>query len=371
MTGFNINSCVTPYKNTRLINSIGERMSKSKVVVIGYGFAGRCFHTYLVNLAEGLELYGVATSRSEARADVERRFGIKVFASFAEVLADDQVDLVVLATPNDLHAAHAIEAMAAGKHVVTDKPMCLSLAEADAMLAASKEHDRLLSVFQNRRWDGDFLTVKKVIEEGTLGTPFLIEMFWGQYGAPGGWRGDAEHGGGKFLDLGTHLVDQALQLVDAPVEQVYARFHSPPGWERDIEAHAMATITFANGVEARVENSSLAKKAKPRWYVLGTQGALVKEGLDPQERAMIVEDIDSAREAPEHRARLFTEVAGRPAETVIDSVPGRWRSFYENIAEALEDRSKLAITPESVRAAFAVIAAARESATTGQVVRLA
>ncbi len=343
-------------------------MDKPKVVVIGYGFAGRCFHTYLVNLAEGLELYGVATSRPEARADIERRFDVKVFASFAEVLADSAVDLVVLATPNDLHAAHAIAAMAAGKHVVTDKPMCLSLADADAMIAASKEHDRLLSVFHNRRWDGDFLTVKQVLEEGVLGELFLIEMFWGQYGAPGGWRGDAEHGGGKFFDLGTHLVDQALQLVDSPVERVYATFHSPPGWDRDIEAHAQATICFANGVEARVENSSLAKKVKPRWYVLGTQGSLVKEGLDPQERAMIAEDIDSAREAPEHRARLFADVAGRPAEMVIESVPGRWRSFYENIAEALEDRSKLAVTPASVRAALAVIAAARESAATGRAV---
>lgn len=343
-------------------------MDKPKVVVIGYGFAGRCFHSYLVNLAAGLELYGVSTSRPEARADIERRFGVKVFASFAEVLADNAVDLVVLATPNDLHAPHALEAMAAGKHVVTDKPMCLSLADADAMIAASKEHDRLLSVFQNRRWDGDFLTVKKVLEEGVLGEPFLIEMFWGQYGVPGGWRGNAEHGGGKFFDLGVHLVDQALQLIDSPVERVYATFHSPPGWDRDIEAHAQATITFANGVEARIENSSLAKRVKPRWYVLGTQGALVKEGIDPQERAMIAEDIDSAREAPEHRARLFADVAGRPAEAVIESVPGRWRSFYENIAEALQDRSKLAVTPESARAAFAVIEAARESASTGRAV---
>jgi predicted dehydrogenase len=206
------------------------------------------------------------------------------------------------------------------------------------------------------------------MEDGLLGTPFLIEMFWGQYGGPGGWRGLAQHGGGKFLDLGAHLVDQALQLVDAPVERVYATFHSPAGWDRDIEAHALAIITFANGVEARVENSSLAKKVKPRWYVLGTEGSLVKEGLDPQERAMIAGDIDAAQEAPEHRARLFTDVVGRAAETVIETVPGRWRSFYENIAEALEDRSALAITPQSVRRALAVIGAAQRSAATGRAV---
>ena len=345
-------------------------MAKPRVAVVGYGFAGRCFHTYLVDLADGLELYALASSRPEARADAHRRFGIKTMETFEEVLADEAVDLVVLATPNDLHAPHAIRAMEACKHVVTDKPMCLSLCEADAMIAASQANDRLLSVFQNRRWDGDFLTIKKVLQEGLLGTPFLIEMFWGQFGIPRGWRGDAEHGGGKFFDLGAHLVDQALQLVDAPVECVYAAFHSPPGWERDIEAHALASIRFANGVEVRVENSSMAQRPKPRWYVLGTEGALVKEGIDPQERAMIDGDIDAAREAPEHYARLFRNVDGQASETVLETVPGRWRSYYENIAEALSDRSKLTVTAESARAAFAVIEAARQSAATGQVVKL-
>ena len=194
-------------------------MEKPNVVVIGYGFAGRCFHAYLVGLASGLNLYGIATSRPEARDQIERDLGVKTFRHFDEVLADPAVDLVVLATPNDLHAPHAIQALAAGKHVVTDKPMCLSMAEADQMIAASQAHDRLLSVFQNRRWDGDFLAVKDALAQGLLGEPFLLEMFWGQYGPPRGWRSIARHGGGKFFDLGAHLVDQALQLIDAPLDK--------------------------------------------------------------------------------------------------------------------------------------------------------
>ena len=194
-------------------------MEKPNVVVIGYGFAGRCFHAYLVGLASGLNLYGISTSRSEARDEIQRDLGVKTFRHFDEVLADPAVDLVVLATPNDLHAPHAIQALAAGKHVVTDKPMCLSIAEADQMIAASQAHDRLLSVFQNRRWDGDFLAVKNALAQGLLGDPFLLEMFWGQYGPPRGWRSIARHGGGKFFDLGAHLVDQALQLIDAPLTQ--------------------------------------------------------------------------------------------------------------------------------------------------------
>jgi predicted dehydrogenase len=259
--------------------------------------------------------------------------------------------------------------MAAGKHVVTDKPMCLSLAEADAMIAASRQHGRVLSVFHNRRWDGDYLTVRRVLEEGWLGKAFLLELAWHQYGRPRGWRSERQRGGGKFLDLGAHLIDQALQLVPAPVERVYARFYHDGPWDTDVEDHAHAVLSFANGVDAHIDTSSLARRSKPRWYVLGDRGALVKEGLDPQERAMVAGDIDAAREAPEHRARLFLNAAGQPAEMVVETVPGRWRSFYENIAAAVQGRAELAVTPQSVRAALAVIAAAQQSAEQGQAVR--
>ena len=343
-------------------------MTKPNVAVIGYGFAGRCFHAYLVGLADGLNLYGIATSRDEARAEIQSKLDVKTFATFAEVLADPAVDLVILATPNDLHAPHAIQAMDAGKHVVTDKPMCLSLTEADQMIAASKANDRLLSVFQNRRWDGDYLGVKETIADGRLGEPFLYELFWGQFGQPRGWRSEAAHGGGKFFDLGAHMVDQILQLVDAPLEQVYARFHSGAVLDLDIEAHALAVYRFANGVEARVETSSLAHRSKPRWYVLGTEGALVKEGLDPQEKAMIAGDIDSATEAPENYARLYSPGDGQTAETILDPTPGCWRSYYENIADALTGRAELAVTAASVRQTLVAIEAARLSAAEGRVI---
>jgi scyllo-inositol 2-dehydrogenase (NADP+) len=259
--------------------------------------------------------------------------------------------------------------MEAGKHVITDKPMCLTLEQADRMIAASKRHDRLLSVFQNRRWDGDFLTVRGILEEGLLGEPFLIEMFWGQHGRPHGWRSERAHGGGKFLDLGAHLIDQALQLVPAPVEQVYARFRSGL-LDTDVEDHAHCIIGFTNGVDVLIGTSSLARCPKPRWYVLGTGGSLVKEGVDPQERAMIAGDIDAACEDPAHYARLYLTAAGRPAEMAVETVPGRWRSFYENIAAALGGDAELAVTPESVRAVMAVIEAARQSAARGETVRL-
>lgn len=343
-------------------------MDKPKVVVVGYGYAGRCFHTYLVGLASQLELYGVVTSRPEARAQIQAQLGVKTFARFDEVLEDPAVDLVVLATPNDLHAPQAIQALEAGKHVVTDKPMSLSTAEADAMIGASRKSGKLLSVFQNRRWDGDFLTVRQVMEEGLLGEVFSMELCWAQYGVPRGWRSQHQHGGGKFMDLGAHLLDQALQLIPATVERVYARFFER-GWTTDVEDHALCLLSFANGVEVQITTSSLARRPKPRWYVMGTKGTLVKEGVDPQERAMVAGQIDTAREEPAQYPRLWVETAGRSSEIVLETLPGRWRSFYENIAEAIADPARLAVTPESVRRVMALIEAARASAASGQAVR--
>ena len=164
-------------------------MNKPNAVVVGYGFAGRCFHAYLVGITADLNLYGVVSGRPEAREEVRSQLGVKAFERFEEALVDLNVDLVVLATPNDLHAPQAIAAMEAGKHVVTDKPMCLNLREADDMIAASRRTGRLLSIFQNRRWDGDYLTVRKVLEEGLIGDPYYIEMAWQQYGPPRTWRG--------------------------------------------------------------------------------------------------------------------------------------------------------------------------------------
>ena len=346
-------------------------MRKPNVVVVGFGFAGRCFHAYLVNLTQELNLYGILTSRSEGREIAKASYkNLKTYEFYDDVLTDTNVDLVILATPNDLHANQAIRAIECGKHVVTDKPMCLSLAEADAMIETSRRHNRLLSVFQNRRWDGDFLTIKQAVSSGMLGKPYLFELFWGQYGEPSGWRSQASHGGGKFFDLGAHLVDQVLQLVDTQAKYVQANFHSPDTWNLDVEAHATATIIFSNGVEARVETSSLAKSPKPRWRIFGTLGTLTKEGFDPQEQAMIAGNIDAATENPRHRAVIHANSTEPNSEMIIETVPGRWRSFYENIAIAIEDRNKLEVTPESSRKTMAVIEAARRSASTGETIEL-
>ncbi len=335
------------------------------VAIIGYGYAGRCFHSYLVRRCAALRLVGIASQRQAARAEIAATLGVRAYGGLAEALDDPAVQLVVVATPNDLHAPQAIAALEAGKHVVVEKPMALDVASADAMLAASRHSGRLLTVFHNRRWDGDYLTIQRLIAEGWLGKPFYFELFWGRATPVRGWRALAAHGGGRLWDLGVHMIDQALQLVAAPLRQVHCRARADL-LDTEVDDHALCLLSFADRTEVHITASSLAHRPKPRWYIMGTAGTLVKEGLDPQEQAMVSGDIDAAREPPEHYARLTVAAAGQPAEFAVPTVAGRWRSFYENVAAALRGEAPVAVTPESARLPVVVLAAARRSATEGR-----
>jgi scyllo-inositol 2-dehydrogenase (NADP+) len=338
------------------------------VGIVGYGFAGRRFHAYLVSLAEGLRLYAVATRDERRQQQARDEYGCKVVATIDALLADDDVQLVVLATPHATHGDLAIRAMNAGRHVVTDKVMCLNVAEADDMIAARDRNGVVLSVFHNRRWDWDYQTVRQVIEQGLLGTPYLFEQAVTNYRRPGGWRAEAAQSGGILYDWGAHLVDQTLQLVTAPVVDVWCSIKYG-GWGVDIGNYAKLVLRFADGTAAEINTGNLVRKSKPRWYVVGDRGTLIKEGLDPQEPAMLAGNIDAAQENPANRARVYTEFGGLPSELVVDTARTSWRSYYRNIADVLNNGAELAVTAESVRRDIAVFDAAMESVRMGRSVR--
>ena len=340
-------------------------MAKPRAVVIGYGFAGRCFHSYLIGLDSGLELRGIASRDPETRQKIEAERHCRAYESFEQAIADPEVDLIVLATPNATHCDLAVRAMAAGKHVVTDKVMCLNLAQCDRMIAAAQEHGVRLFVFQNRRWDGDFLTLRSLLDSGELGDLRWLEMAWQGFGVWGRWRGEMAMGGGKLYDLGAHLIDQLVLLFPMAIESVYCRMHHDLK-STDTESQAMVTIGFEGGRTAICDTSSLAAIQKPRIHAFGTGGTFLKYGLDPQEKAMIAGDIDSAREPESAYGRLHD---GK-AERVIPTIPGRWRNFYENVAGVLTGTAEPVIRLEEVRRAIAVIDAAFRSGRTGEVVHL-
>ena len=182
-------------------------------------------------------------------------------------------------------------------------------------------------------------------------------MAWQVPRPPGGWRGEAAHGGGRLFDLGTHMIDQCMQVFPQAVESVYCRMHHDYA-ERDVDSHAMVVIGFDGGATAVVDAGGMHYVPKPRINAFGRAGTFVKHGLDPQENAMRAGDIDSAVEPPE---QLRPPEDGRRGRAV-PTLPGRWRSFYENVADALAGRAELAVTPQSVRRDIAVLDAAFQSA---------
>lgn len=339
--------------------------------VVGYGYSGRSFQSYLIGLEPGIELYAISTRDAERQAQATAEHpGAKVYGDFDAMLADEAVDLVVIATPHDSHCDLAVRAMDAGKHVVTDKIMCMNAREARTMIAARDRNDVMLSVFHNRRWDWDYLTVRKAIDDGLLGTPYLFQAAIMRYGRPGRWRGDRAASGGILFDWPAHLVDQALLLGGARPDRVSCELIYRDTWDTDIGNYGHVTIHFENDVIYEVEIGNLAAAEKPRWYVCGDQGALVKHGLDPQEGFMREGRIEETEEQTDVRARVTTYVSGEREERVLESVRGSWTSFYRNIAEVLADGADLAVTPEQMLTLMKVYDAAVESSETGRTIEL-
>ncbi len=334
-------------------------------VVVGYGRAGKKFHCYLIKLTQGLKLYGVVSSDPGKRAMIEAEEGCRAFASLDDALADPAVELIVLATPNATHAKLAIQAMNAGRHVVTDKVMCLNMEEFEAMAEAAKRNHVFLSCFQNRRFDGDYLTVRKLMDEGRLGEVRWLEMAWQGFGPWGGWRGQAAMGGGKLYDLGAHLIDQACMIFPDAVTGVYCRMHHDYP-ETDVESEALVVIEFAGGQTAVCDFSSMAAISKPRFYVRGRNGTFCKYGLDPQEKAMMEGSIDDAVE-PE---AMYGRFSDGKREEVVPTERGRWRNYYENVAAVLNEGAEPAVKLLELRREIGVLSAAFESARSGQVVHL-
>jgi scyllo-inositol 2-dehydrogenase (NADP+) len=337
-----------------------------KLGLVGYGYAGRVLHCSLIHRVPGLKIVAVASRSPQRRTQAEKEQGLATFANLEEMLEKGGVQLVVLATPHDTHASLAIQAMDAGRHVVTDKAMCLNAAEADAMIAASQRNGVLLSVFQNRRWDWDFLTVRRLLEGGLLGDPYLFEAAVTAYKQPHGWRGDSKASGGIYLDWGAHLVDQALQLVPSRVRTVTCDTQYR-GWGAEIGSYARMVVRFENGVLYSIEMGNLCRANKPRWRIVGERGALEKYA-DPrgeQELAIMAGNLDAAVANPAERIRLWTDLNGLPAEVVVESHRGDWTDYYRNIEAALTGKAELAVKPEQVRRAMAVLDAAALSATNG------
>ncbi|MDI3386932.1 Gfo/Idh/MocA family oxidoreductase [Streptomyces sp. B-S-A8] len=352
-----------------------------RVGLVGYGLAGSVFHAPLIAATEGLALDTVVTSNPERQAQARAEFGpgLRCAASADELWERaGELDLIVVASPNKTHVPVATAALKAGLPAVVDKPLAGTAAQARALAALAEERGLLLSVFQNRRWDNDFRTLRKLLDEGELGEIQRFESRFERWRPQpkGGWResGAPEEIGGLLYDLGSHVVDQALVLF-GPAVSVYAESDvRRPGAEADDDT--FLAVTHANGVRSHLYVSATTAQLGPRFRVLGSSAGYVKYGLDPQEAALR-EGLRPGGAEPwgVEPEGLWGRVGsgespltggGRPEPTL----PGDYPAYYAAIAAALREGAPNPVTAHEAAAALDVLEAARRSAREGVAVTL-
>ncbi|MFD8676964.1 Gfo/Idh/MocA family oxidoreductase [Streptomyces seoulensis] len=343
-----------------------------RVGLIGYGLAGSVFHAPLIAATDGLVLDTVVTSNPERQEQARAEFpDVRVAATPDELFERaGELDLIVIASPNKTHVPLATAALKAGLPVVVDKPVSGTAAEARELAALADEHGVLLSVFQNRRWDNDFLTLRKLLADGALGDVWRFESRFERWRPQpkGGWResGDPAEIGGLLYDLGSHVVDQAVTLF-GPVTEVYAEaVVRRDGAETDDDT--FLALTHANGVRSHLYVSATTAQLGPRFRVLGSRAGFVKYGLDPQEAAL----RDGARPGTgsawgvEEESLWGRLGAGESpvtgGGTAVETVPGDYPAYYAAVAAAVRGTGPNPVTALEAAETLDVLEAARRSA---------
>jgi predicted dehydrogenase len=323
------------------------------VVVVGYGSAFGMGHRHSeeVRAADGLKLVGICEPDAERRAAAAKTEEVPTYEDIEEVCDDDDVDMVSLIVPHHLHGPLAVQAMEAGKHVLTEKPMCVTTEEADEMIAASEDNDVMLTVYHNRRWDPDWVTVKTLIDDGALGEVFLVECAVGGARPLGGWRRDEAAGGGMLRDWGAHVLDQMCLIAGTPAKRVYANFEHRMWTDiMDVPTHTQLMVEFESGLNAEATFSNNMWAPKPRWLVQGEEGGLFKQS------------------GGGGAVTWYHRTAGQNAITEVPCLEPDRFELYQNVADHLNEGAELLVKPRETRRYVAIYEAAYESADSGEAV---
>lgn len=349
-----------------------------KIAVIGFGGMGG-FHAGTLrdyaatSPAYPLELAGIYDT-DPARAEAAEKLGIRAFSSPEEIWSDGSVGAVIIAVPNDVHAAYAEAAAKAGKHIICEKPIGLSLAQAEEMYACADKAGVVFEVHQNRRWDDDFLTVKNIFDHReNIGDVYRIESrVMGANGIPGGWRKKRAHGGGMMLDWGVHLIDQMLQMVKSPVVSLCCEYSYIYGEEA--EDGCRLSVKFENGVEYLVAVATDCFIPLPRWQVYGTEGTAVIEGWDlsgGMTRALVKHDgsIAGIRAGNGFTRTMAPRTGSTVEKKPLPVVRAEPYAFYKNFAAACAGREERLIKKDEVLRVFRLMEAAERSARENAVVK--
>ncbi len=341
--------------------------------VIGYGGMGS-WHTRKVKneMGEYTELIGIYDI-DPARNKVAEENGIHAFASREELLADERIDLVTVATPNDYHKEIVMAALRAGKNVISEKPVTICSADLEEMIACANECGKLFTVHQNRRWDEDYLTMKKLLDDGTLGKVFRIESrVQGSRGIPGDWRNQKQHGGGMVFDWGIHLLDQALMMtLPRKLKTVYAELTNVTN--ENCDDGFRATLIFDDGLSFYVEVTTSNFISLPLWYMLGENGTSVIDDWDCSGKTVMVSDWENRDAVPIVAGAGITKtMAPRTDDTIkeypLDVQKADWGEYYKNVFAYLRGEEPIIVTHDQQRRLLKLVEAIFESGKENKVV---
>jgi predicted dehydrogenase len=334
------------------------------VGLIGFGLAGRSFHAPVIRAVPGLRLAAILQRSGNDAA--EKYSDVRVARTTDELLSIPEIRLVVIATPNDSHYPLAHACLAAGREVLVDKPFTTTLDEAIELVEFARKQGRLLTVYQNRRYDGDFQAIVQLVASGTLGRIVRFESNYDRFRPqlrPGAWRERSGPGTGIFLDLAPHLIDHALLLFGMP-EALTADIRIEREGAVADDAFDLA-FHYPRGLRADLRSSILAAATRPRFLLHGIQGAFVKQSFDPQESNLrsgyIPTDTAWGAEPEENWGLLTLSVNGTLTQRRIPSVNCDYRDFYSNLRDAILGKTKLAVSTAWALDVMRLLELARQS----------
>lgn len=328
------------------------------VGLIGYGYSSATFHIPLINKASGLQLKAMYSSKAVNNSNVE------IVSDVDEIISRKDIDVIAVVTPNTTHYELAKKAIAAGKHVVVEKPFTITSAQADELIALARQKGVLLTVFQNRRWDNDFLTIRELLRTEVLGKIRTYEAHYDRFRPQvrDRWREQNIPGSGILYDLGAHLIDQALTLFQLP-KTILADIRA----ERT-GAEAVDYFHLVLGYEDKrviLHAGSIVREAGPKFMVHGERGSFIKYGLDSQEdqlkKGMAPGDPGWGKDEPGQYGLLTADIGGVTFRGAVETLPGRYEVFYERLAAAINTGSAVPVLPEESRNTIRIIEYAMQS----------